>query len=194
MRNFKVLSAATLLVLTISGCANSLVNMATLQNVQFTLDTGEIRSFSVGRQGARGEQTEEYAITGSGTNTAYGKTDTTFRYAFSVNLKKDVDLAHVKVERITPEGKAILIVEDTSPMRANAQWYKQADGTQVRFVQKSWVGQSKEMSVGRAIPIKEGLNMKKHVELFKFTLRDKAGTVRTMYQPSLIENFTLEKN
>lgn len=78
-------------------------------------------------------------------------------------------------------------------MKADTRWQDNADGTRVIFANKTWTGQSVQYSVGRVITVEDVVKADRGLVLFKFTLQDKTGKTTALYQPTLIENYILNK-
>lgn len=110
--------------------------------------------------------------------------ETTYRYTFGFSVPKNKELSAVKVERISGSQKEVVV--DDNPAANSSDFKQNPDGSQSRFIDNSWVGQSKELKFNctEAVWLCKRGNTR---ETYQFTITDKSGKTTVIQQATIID-------
>lgn len=134
-----------------------------------------------------GQENDDYKIEAAGgvstsidTN---NPSNSSYRYFFGFLVKSDKQLASVKVERISGSLKEVVV--DNNPAASSPEFMQNKDGSQSRFIDNSWVGQSKllKLNCTEAAWLCENGTTE---EVYQFTITDKSGQVTVIKQNTAI--------
>ncbi len=142
-----------------------------------------------------GVENSDYKVIGAGGIVASIKPkspeQSTYRYGFSIDLKKAEKLSAVKIERLNNDGSKTLIIDDSVNKTTAGSWQKQTPADAQSYLSGkgignvSWVGQSQSynMTPNQAVWLYQRGNSR---ETYLITITDEQGNQQTLTQHTII--------
>lgn len=142
-----------------------------------------------------GQKTDNYNVTGAGGIIAQvvpkDAEKSTYRYAFTIELKVAESVHSVKIERLNNDGTKTLIIDDSQNRTKFGSWQIQQPNNARSYLwgeglgNVSWVGQSQSfnMTPAQAPWLYQNGNL---YEKYVITIMDLNGKVTTLTQPTMI--------